>query len=69
MFEGCEGIKELDLTSFNFFKGEYFNDIFNYCENMTVWFNNDTKQISRFIEKIPDYVIVKYNSDDLIPYL
>jgi surface protein len=60
MFEGCTGIKDLNLTSFDFINGQSFNDIFNLCENMTVYLTNYTKENNKFIEIIPQYVKIEY---------
>ena len=60
MFQGCTGLNELDITSFNLSNGENFNQIFNYNNNLTVYVKEEAKNIEKFVNAIPEDVNIKY---------
>ena len=60
MFQGCKGLESLDLTSFNFFNGEIFENMFDNCNNLTIYLDKSAQNVEKFIKIIPDDVNINY---------
>ena len=53
MFLGLKNIRDLYLTSFDFSNGLNFTQIFDECENLSIWIRENTYNNKNFIKAIP----------------
>ena len=60
MFSGCSGLKLLNLSSFNLLNGEKFTRMFYQINNLTLWLNKNTSNISGFNDEIPKDANIHY---------
>ena len=54
MFSSCNGLKSLDISSFNTGKCRDFTDMFENDEGLNLYINNNT--CSNLVENLPSYI-------------